>query len=69
MKHLVLIDKISVLYFDFYSEDRLESIRSIFSGKADQIRTPDEQWYYKKVGELNSYVLFIAVIILFFMKT
>jgi len=31
-------------------EDRLESIRSIFSGKADQIRTPDEQWYYKKVS-------------------
>jgi len=31
-------------------EDRLESIRSIFSGKADQIRTPDEEWYYKKVS-------------------
>jgi len=29
--------------------DRWESIRSIFSGNQDLPRTPEEEWYYKKV--------------------
>ncbi|XP_023341990.1 uncharacterized protein LOC111711784 isoform X4 [Eurytemora carolleeae] len=31
-------------------EDRVESLRNIFSGKPDLPRTPDEEWYYKKVS-------------------
>jgi len=31
-------------------EDKLESLRVIFNGKSDTPRTPDEEWYYKRVS-------------------
>jgi DNA-binding HxlR family transcriptional regulator len=33
-----------------FLEDKLESLRIIFGGQPDAPRTPDEEWYYKRVS-------------------
>ena len=54
------IQKYSDFLFFFifiFPEDRVESLRNIFSGKPDLPRTPDEEWYYKKVKHTSKNVL------------